>query len=200
MAVPAHRLLVLTDASQTRGGTPADLVEQVCRARVGGPFSLILREKALPAYRRRDLATELSRRLPDVEVIVADPGWPVTACHLSAHARLPTARPRLVGRSIHRGEHPGSVDYVTYSPIYATASKPGYGPVEGETGLRDACHRLRIPVYALAGVESAERVVATRRAGAHGVAVMGAIMRADDPAEIVRRITDALSSPIRPTG
>jgi len=188
-----HRLLVFTDASQTPGGTPDDLVDRLRRARDGGEFSLILREKDLPSRRRRELAAELDRCLPQVELIVADPDWPVAACHLSANFPQPVPRPRLVGRSIHRDDRPGPVDYVTYSPIYATVSKPGYGPAEGEPGLRSACRRLPVPVYALGGVETAEQVTAIRRAGAHGVAVMGAIMRADDPASIVRRLSRALS-------
>ena len=63
-----------------------------------------------------------------------------------------------------------------------TSSKPGYGPPLGFDGLR-ALTRVAapLPVYALGGLD-ASRAAACRAAGAAGVAVMGALMGAADPA------------------
>ena len=72
-------------------------------------------------------------------------------------------------------------DYVTISPIFRTQSKPGYGPPLSLEGLAKAANLAEIPVIALGGVTS-ENANACRRAGAAGVAVMGTIMRARDPA------------------
>jgi thiamine-phosphate pyrophosphorylase len=44
-----------------------------------------------------------------------------------------------------------------------------------------------VPVLALGGVDAANAASA-REAGAHGVAVMGCVMRAADPAAVVRRL------------
>src|SRR5206468_8211399 len=65
--------------------------------------------------------------------------------------------------------------YVTVSPMFATSSKPGYGPAIGETGLRTLTDEAAgVPVYALGGVIP-DRVTACTAAGAAGVAVMGAV-------------------------
>jgi thiamine-phosphate pyrophosphorylase len=43
---------------------------------------------------------------------------------------------------------------------------------------------------ALGGVDSAEKAAACATAGAAGVAVLGAVMRADDPTRVVRALVD----------
>ena len=45
-----------------------------------------------------------------------------------------------------------------------------------------------IPVYALGGVDSPQRVRDCLDEGATGVAVMGAVMRAEDPARFVKEL------------
>jgi thiamine-phosphate pyrophosphorylase len=74
-------------------------------------------------------------------------------------------------------------DYVTLSPIFLTASKPGYGPALGVAAIGRAAD-LGIPVIALGGV-TADRLRPCIDAGAAGVAVMGEIMRSDEPGRIV---------------
>jgi thiamine-phosphate pyrophosphorylase len=66
-------------------------------------------------------------------------------------------------------------DYVTVSPVAASASKPGYGPALGPAGLA-ALLRPGLPVYALGGVLPST-VMSYVDAGAYGVAVMGPVMR-----------------------
>ena len=46
-------------------------------------------------------------------------------------------------------------DFVTYSPIYPTASKPGYGPAVGIEGLAKVVENVKLPVFALGGVTPA---------------------------------------------
>ncbi|MEC8200116.1 MAG: thiamine phosphate synthase, partial [Pseudomonadota bacterium] len=58
---------------------------------------------------------------------------------------------------------------------------PGYGPPLYLDGLAKAVGRVQIPLIALGGVTAAT-AFSCRRAGAAGVAVMGTIMRARDPA------------------
>ena len=66
-------------------------------------------------------------------------------------------------------------DFVTYSPIYPTASKPGYGPAVGIEGLAKVVENVRLPVFALGGITPA-RVTECLAAGAFGVAVMSGVM------------------------
>ncbi|MCD0445181.1 thiamine phosphate synthase [Glycomyces sp. A-F 0318] len=185
-----HPLLVVSDAPRC----PRPLAEQVALALRGGPFALVLRDKHLPWEARLALAAALRPVLEDAggTLIVADPAAPVAAAHLSARFPVPAPRPALLGRSVHAGERidPG-LDYCTYSPVWPTASKPGYGPAAGTDGLAAVCGGP-VPVFALGGVTGPDRARAAREAGAAGVAVMGAVMRAADPERAVRGLREAL--------
>ena len=112
-----------------------------------------------------------------------------------AAARAGLGVEALAGISAHtmsdiRAAAAAGADYATLSPIFASPSKPGYGPALGLGGLRAAAG-LGLPVIALGGVDSgnARRCLA---AGAAGVAVMGGLMRARDPEAETRRLLDAL--------
>ncbi len=83
-------------------------------------------------------------------------------------------------------------DYVTLSPIFETASKPGYGPALGLGGLGEATECLTIPVIALAGISSNNAADCIHH-GAQGVAVMGGVMRASDIEVEVKGLISALA-------
>lgn len=95
-------------------------------------------------------------------------------------------RKLLVGRSCHDetellAARDEGADYVTLSPIFATASKPGYGPELGVEMLARLCRQVPdLPVIALGGI-GPNRVAPCLAAGAAGVAVMGEMMCAADP-------------------
>ncbi len=159
---------------------------------------MILREKTLPPDERAELAAALRAVVHDaggtflVAGGLADRAAVADGVHLAAADPFPPVPPRLVGRSCHDGDAlrraaAEGCSYATVSPIFATASKPGYGPPLGVDALRDP----PLPVFALGGIDPtrAGRCVA---AGAFGVAVMGAVMRADDPATVVAGLLDAL--------
>lgn len=189
------RLLVLTDGHDC-GGRP--LVEVVAAAVDGGARGVLLREKHLPRPERLALASELARMLEAVGgflLVASDPTIPAGGVHLAAADPFPVPRrgvDLLVGRSCHsradvsRAAGEGC-DYATLSPIHLTASKPGYGPALGDAALRG----LPLPTWALGGVQPAN-AAACVAAGASGVAVMGAVMRAPDPAKTVGRLLEAL--------
>ncbi|MDP9417945.1 MAG: thiamine phosphate synthase, partial [Actinomycetota bacterium] len=116
------------------------------------------------------------------------------AVHLSSVDPLPSPRPALVGRSCHDADQVGQAaaegcDYVTLSPVFASSSKPGYGPALGPAGFARLLPAASPPAYALGGILP-EHVASCRAAGAHGIAAMGPVMR--DPG-IVSAYLDALS-------
>ena len=93
------------------------------------------------------------------------------------HGRL------IIGCSVHsleeaRKREEEGADFVTFSPVYGTASKPGYGPAAGIEKLAEVSRAVRIPVFALGGI-TPERVAECLRAGAYGVAVMSGLMSAE---------------------
>ncbi len=198
-------LLVLTDRRQCAeaGRTLVDTVDAAVGA--GAP-AILLREKDLSDPERRDLGTALAEVISahGARLLVAsDPDLAVrigaTGVHLASDDPLPDAEGLLRGRSCHdaaevAGAVAEDVDYVTVSPVTTTVSKPGYGPALGTGGVAAlAMAAAPVPVLALGGVTptTAREMLA---AGAHGVAVMGAVMRAPDPARAITRFLDLMDS------
>ena len=178
------QLLVLTDRTQCSGS----LVDAVAAAVDAGARAVVLREKDLPDAERDRLAEQFGALLQAVGGVLIRAGSDgAPAVHLAAADPFPEVRPPLVGRSCHsRAELERAAaegcDYATISPVFATASKPGYGPALGLEGLA-AVARAGPAAYGLAGI-TPDDVRGCRAAGAYGIAVMGAIMR--DP-RLVRR-------------
>lgn len=196
------RLLLLTDRSQLHLGRSLrrTLVECVD----AGATHIVLRELDEPDSAREALAAAL-----------VDAGATVIAAHRplpsAAGLHLPSAQPLpaecaglaprvrsagdFVGQSCHsvddvRAAAAAGAVYVTLSPFGPTASKPGHGPALSP-GAYAAAAAAGTPVFALGGITPAN-VASARRAGAYGVAVMGDVMRAADPAAVVGGLLDAL--------
>jgi thiamine-phosphate pyrophosphorylase len=174
MVIPSG-VVVLTDRKQARRPL-ADLIE------AARPDWVILRERDLPPRVRRNLADRLRAVLPPGRLIVAGPD-PLGGDAVHLAERDPRVSMALVGRSCHGVPRLSGEDYATLSPIYLTASKPGYGPALG--AALAGRWGSGVPWLALGGIDSARRVAECLVAGAVGVAVMGAVMRADDPAVFV---------------
>jgi thiamine-phosphate pyrophosphorylase len=86
------------------------------------------------------------------------------------------------------GEAPS---YVVVGPVFPTGSKPGH-PGSGVDALARLVGLVApVPVFAIGGL-TADRVAATLRAGAHGIAVRSAILGAPDPARAARELAAAL--------
>lgn len=201
-AEPAS-VVVVTDRRQAA----APLPEVVTAAVAGGARWVLLREKDLPRARRAALAARLREILAPVggRLIVAgaDP-LGGDAVHLPALADPPSPVDRkgeggvvrLVGRSCHNAAELDRLaleHYATLSPVFASRSKPGYGPPLGLAGLAALCRRATRPVLALGGIQTPEQAAGCVAAGAAGVAVMGAVMRAADPAVVVRELREAVA-------
>ncbi len=88
-----------------------------------------------------------------------------------------------------------SADYIGCGPFRFTRTKENLAPVIGLDGYRSIIEQMRqelvrIPVCAIGGIELAD-VPALLNAGVQGVAVSGAILRADNPAEMMRSFLNA---------
>jgi thiamine-phosphate pyrophosphorylase len=192
-------LLVISDRRQAHRPL-ADLAEAIF---AGGCRWFSLREKDLPAAERVALLHALATRgrrwdatvtvHDDIDAAVkAGAGGvhlPSGGSPQAARARLPGG---LIGASAHSAEEASALlqagaDYVTASPVFTTASKPGYGPAIGLDGLAEIAARAGGTVIALGGI-TAETAPLCLAAGAHGVAVMGEVMRAEDPQAAVKAI------------
>lgn len=180
MTTPLPRLLLLTDRTQARW----PLVDVVRAAVDGGARAVVLREKDLPRPDRARLAADLREALTGVGgalLVASDAAIPHDGVHLAADEPMPAGVAR-VGRSCHDRDDLAAAategcTYATLSPIFVTRSKPGHGPALGPAALAGP----PLPTFALGGIDRVDRAAACLAAGAHGVAVMGAVMRADDP-------------------
>jgi thiamine-phosphate pyrophosphorylase len=181
-------LVLLTDRRLAATALP----EVVARAVRGGAGWVVLRERDLPYAQRRALARTLRELLPPGRLIVAGPDpLGADAVHLAGGDPLPSAPVGLTGRSCHGVPRLSGEDYVTLSPVFPTATKPGYGPPLGPAGA--AALAGDVPWLALGGIDSPERAAACAAAGARGVAVLGAVMRADDPEAVCRSLSEAFA-------
>jgi thiamine monophosphate synthase len=77
-------------------------------------------------------------------------------------------------------------------PIWPTPAKLAYGPPLGLAALTAAA-RGPLPVVAVGGIDGPERAHRARSAGATGVAVIRAVMAADDPGRSARALYEALA-------
>jgi thiamine-phosphate pyrophosphorylase len=71
--------------------------------------------------------------------------------------------------------------------VFATPSKADTGAPIGLEGLRAIAQASSVPILAIGGI-SAENTAAIAAAGAHGVAVISAIISADDPQAAARTL------------
>lgn len=190
MRVP--RLVVLTDRHQLPTGL--DLVDHLARCADAGLTHVLLRELDLPDDERARLTLRMvrvgltvwsaHRFLPGAEgVHLPAPDGP----HRGENA-VPGIR---WGRSCHSHEQVtaaarAGATWTTLSPVAPSVSKPGRAALDWS-----ALAGHVIPVLALGGVDEAH-AGGLRDAGAHGVAVMGPVMRSTEPEDLTRRLLGAV--------
>ncbi|MEM6254454.1 MAG: thiamine phosphate synthase [Cyanobacteria bacterium P01_D01_bin.156] len=92
-----------------------------------------------------------------------------------------TTNPSEMARAIDEG-----ADYIGVGPVYATPTKPGKAAA-GYEYIRYAVEHAPMPWFAIGGIDLTN-VAAVREAGAPGVAIVRAIMQADDPTQITREV------------
>jgi len=188
-------LYVVTDR-QLAGGRPLRLVVEA--ALRGGVRALQLREKDLSprelyplALEMRQLTQTYGARLlindrVDVALAVDADGVHLTTTSLPASiARQVLGPGRLIGVSTHtlaeaQAAEENGADFVVFGPVFFTPSKAPYGEPVGLDALRAVRATVRLPILAIGGIKKVnlDQVLA---AGADGIAVISAIISADDP-------------------
>jgi len=91
---------------------------------------------------------------------------------------------KLIGISTHnpnqvREATAGKPDYLGFGPIFNAGSKQGHDPVVGLEGLRAIRSLTSLPVFAIGGIQI-DQAGEVMRAGANGVAIISAILKAPD--------------------
>lgn len=85
------------------------------------------------------------------------------------------------------------IDYLGVGPIYGTRSKERPAPTMGLETLAAIARDAPVPIVAIGSI-TAERIAEVIGAGAYGVAVLSAVVCADDPAAAARRCRQALDA------
>ena len=198
------KLCLVTDRNGTRG---RDLVEVVAACVAAGLPAVQVREKDLPAADLANLCRRVRAVRPapflivndraDVAVAVGADGVQRTHTSLTVEEMKRVADKRIrVGASVHALDDAVAAaaqgaDWVFFGPVYDTPSKRQYGAPQGLIALERVARAVEIPVIAIGGI-TPDRVREVRAAGAHGVAVISAILFADDPGAATRRFLDQL--------
>ncbi len=119
--------------------------------------------------------------------------------HLGAHD-LPVDRAAALAPGLHVGATcrdradvaraaAAGATYAGVGPVFATATKAGLPAPLGPTGVRAAAGVL--PLVAIGGIGPG-RVAPVIEAGAHGVAVLGALWREPDPLHVAEELVREL--------
>ncbi len=102
----------------------------------------------------------------------------------------------LIGASTHsldeavEAESRGA-DFITFGPVYETPSKLRYGKPVGIKALKEVTKRIRIPVFAIGGINK-KNVSEVMDAGAYGVALISAIMASEKPGFAARELIEEI--------
>lgn len=209
MAPLGFRLYLVTDRLGTRGRPLLEVLEACLAA---GVRAVQLREKDLPARDLYHLALELrgltrrhgarlliNDRLDVALAVEAD------GVHLPGHG-LPVAEARrllgpdrLLGVSTHAPAEAAKAaaegaDFVVLGPIFHTPSKRPFDRPLGPEALRAARAQLSIPLLAIGGITAAN-AAEVLAAGADGVAVISALLAAEDPGAAARALLAAVGEP-----
>lgn len=184
----------------------ASLPEVVEAAAKGGAGAIILREKDLDFHQLLPIALDIKERIKNIKCKLIINSNIEVAREVKAHGihcsyeyfiKEAPKFPGEIGVSIHsideaiEAERMGA-SYILASPIFETQCKPGVEP-KGIAFIKAIKEVVEIPVIALGGI-SLENGREAMEAGAQGLAVMSAIMAANEPYEVACRFKDILKS------
>lgn len=197
-----YSLYLVTDRSLSRGRSTRDIVESGIR---GGVTCVQLREKTATTreFIREALGIKdllASRNVPliindrlDVALAVGAEGVHLGQKDMSLEMARTIAGDRMIiGISVESVEDAvtaaeGGADYLGVSPIFATPTKVDTAPALGLEGLAEIRRTVTLPLVAIGGLSS-DNAGAVIRSGADGVAVVSAIVAAEDPERAARQL------------
>ena len=207
MPAPNFDLVLITDRKLTRG---RDLSAVLERALDGGVKAIQLREKDLGGKELFELADQISvlceryhaqlfiNDRSDVALAVDAAGVQLGNASIPVQtARTLLGTGKLIGFSAHsldeakEAERQGA-DFVLFGPVYFTPSKAPYGAPQGVAPLKEIVENLALPVYAIGGITAAN-IADTMASGSRGVALISAIISAENPTAATKTILTMLA-------
>ncbi len=208
MALSIPRLYVVTDRQQTANRPLENVVAGAAR---GGVGMIQLREKDLTARELYDLGARLQRRLAPhhIPLLINDrldvaQALDAAGVHLAGHSLSPAQARRvlgphkLIGVSTHGLDHArqaayDGADFIVFGPVFETPSKVQYGAPQGLQRLAEVVANVTCPVIAIGGINT-ENLPQILPTGAHGVAMIRAVLAAPDPCAATRELCQQLEA------
>ena len=207
MPRPNFDLYLITDRKLTLG---RDLTWVIERALDGGVKAIQLREKDLSGKELFNLAERVTRLCQryraqlfindrvDIALAVDAAGvhlgeasMPVPAARslLGAHRSIGVSTHSLEGAR--RAAQDGA-DFIVFGPVYFTPSKANFGAPQGVKALQIIVENISLAVYAIGGIK-ADNLLEIKNVGSRGVALISAIISAEDPALAAKQIIAGLT-------
>jgi len=201
-------LYLVTDRGLARGRAMLDVVRAAVQ---GGVTCVQLREKTCSTreFIEEALAVKELLRSRGVPLIINDRVDVALAIgadgvHLGqkdmplAAARAIVTDAMLIGISAESeadavAAEKGGADYLGVSPIFATPTKTDAAAPLGLAGLQAIRRAVRLPLVGIGGLNR-QNAAAVIRIGADGVAVVSAIVAAQDPEQAARELLQAVRS------
>ena len=207
MPPPHFDLYLITDRTLTRGRDLCAVIEQSLN---GGARAIQLREKDLGGKELYELADKISvlcqrynaqlfiNERIDVALAVDAAGVQLGKTSLPIDtARALLGEGKSIGYSAHSLEEAKmaerhGADFVLFGPVHMTPSKAAFGAPQGLAALKETVAKLGIPVYAIGGIKR-ENLPQTMGTGVRGVALISAVMSAENPGAAAKSILTMLS-------
>lgn len=201
------RLYLVTDRPLALGRDIAWVVEQAVK---GGVTMVQLREKDIDTRTFIELGARLKQVLKplsipliindrvDVALAIDADGVHIGQSDMPYEtARRLLGPDKIIGLSVENMEdieaaNELDVDYIGISPVYLTSTKTDTAAAFGQEGVRKATALSKHPSVGIGGM-NASTAEQTIRSGADGIAVVSAIMSADDPCEASRKLLDEIN-------
>jgi thiamine-phosphate pyrophosphorylase len=203
-----YSLYLVTDRSLARGRAMLDIVRAAVQ---GGVTCVQLREKtcATREFIEEALAVKEFLRSRGVPLIINDRldvalAVGADGVHLG-QKDMPLAAARAIVTDTMRigisaesladaiAAQQGGADYLGVSPIFATPTKTDAAAPLGLVGLQAIRRAVDIPLVGIGGLNR-QNAAAVVRCGADGVAVVSAIVAAEDPEQAARELLQVIRS------
>ncbi|MCX7793871.1 MAG: thiamine phosphate synthase [Thermodesulfovibrionales bacterium] len=198
------RLYLITDRKLS-----LDLKWTVEEALKAGVKAVQIREKDLSAKELIALTKELQdiTNKHSAKLFINDRadialGLGLDGVHLGTQSLTPDIVERISGGKLLIGASTHSLDeamdaeargadFITFGPVYETPSKLRYGKPVGIKALKEVTRRIRIPVFAIGGINK-KNIPEVIDAGAYGIALISAIMASESPGSAARELIEKI--------
>lgn len=175
-----------------------DRIDKLTQA---GPYAIMLREKDLDSVAYEKLAREVKVICEryGVPLILQDSLAAAKMKHSNIHLSMPLLREYqnsdkslIIGASVHSAAEAEEAQdlgaaYLIAGHIYPTDCKKGVPP-RGLTFLRQICAAVKIPVFAIGGINS-DRAREVLNSGASGCCIMSEAMICNNPNSMIQEFS-----------